>query len=446
MSSAPLITELIQAHYGMDRGELLIAGVPVTRLADEFGSPLYLYDAAVFRRKLARLRRALPGFEVFYSVKANPNPAVVRALLDEGCGLEIASAGELQLALACGCPPGQILFAGPGKTEAELEQALAAGVHEIHVESDSEIQRLERLAAHSGRRVNVAVRINPSEVARGGAVVMGGRTSPFGFDEEILPAVVERLAASPVLNLTGIHVYCGSEILDAGVLLTMYQHTLALAESVAALARCELETVDFGGGLGVPYFERDPELDLEQFGQRLAPLLAEARRRPGLARARFVIEPGRYLVAEGGLYVARVVCVKCSRGAHYIVLDGGMNHHLAASGCLGQVLRRNYPLAIANRLDQPPEEVYDVVGPLCTPLDTLARKVRLPRPSEGDLVVIFQSGAYGLTASPTGFLSHPAPQEVMVERGEVHLISQHAAMQNSWPAAPAGILNGADPK
>lgn len=415
--NAPGVAELVRGHYEIRQGELCVGGLPLRRIAQHYGTPLYLYDAAVFRRKLARLRQCLPWFDLFYSIKANPNPAVARGFVAEGCGIEIASGGELRLALASGCPAARILFAGPGKTEAELAQALEAGVCEIHVESEAELRRLERLAGESGRRVNVAVRINPGEVARGGAMVMGGQPSPFGFDEELLPEVTRRIAASPVLRLSGLHVYCGTEILSAEVLLTMYQHTLALAERMAALAGCDLETIDFGGGLGVPYFERDSELDLERLGALLAPLMAQVRRRPGLGRARFVIEPGRYLVAEGGLYVARVVSVKASRGVRYVVLDGGMNHHLAAAGCLGQVLRRNYPLALANRMDEPAEGVYDVVGPLCTPLDTLGRKVPLPQPEEGDLVVIFQSGAYGLTASPTGFLSRPPACEVLVDQG-----------------------------
>lgn len=427
---------LIRAHYGIERGELTVGGVAVGRLAERLGTPLYLYDAGVMRGKLARLRRSLPWLDVHYSVKANPNPAIVRLLLEAGCGLEIASGGELRLALACGCPPGRILFAGPGKTEAELAEAVAAGVGEIHLESEAEIGRLERLARASGRRVDVALRINPEASVRGGAMVMGGQASPFGFDEELLPELAARLAAAPDLRLSGLHVYCGTEILDAEVLLAMYRHTLEVAARLAELAGCELETVDFGGGLGVPYFERDGELDLERLGAGLEPLLAQARRRRGLERARFVIEPGRYLVAEGGVYLARVLSVKRSRGAAYLVLDGGMNHHLAAAGCLGQVLRRNYPLAIANRLAEPATATYDVVGPLCTPLDTLARKARLPEAAEGDLVAIFQSGAYGLSASPTGFLSHPTPCEALLEGGRAQVIRPRGGAPEPWPAAP----------
>lgn len=431
---------LVQSHYGVERGELIVGGVPAGLLAERFGTPLYVYDAGVIRGKLARLRRCLPGFEVHYSVKANPNPAIVRLLLEEGCGLEIASGGELQLALACGCPAGRILFAGPGKTEAELARAVEAGVGEIHVESEAEIRRLERLARANGRRVDVALRINPGAAARGGAMVMGGQASPFGFDEELLPELVERLAAAPDLRLSGLHVYCGTEILDAEVLLEMYRHTLEVAGRLADLAGRELETVDFGGGLGVPYFERDAELDLERVGASLAPLLAQARRRRGLERARFVVEPGRYLTAESGVYLARVVCVKRSRGVTYLVLDGGLNHNLAAAGCLGQVLRRNYPVAIANRLEEPATATCDVVGPLCTPLDTLARKARLPEAAEGDLVAIFQSGAYGLTASPNDFLSHPTPCEALAERGRAEVIRPRGGSADPRSEGPREIF------
>ncbi len=190
--------------------------------------------------------------------------------------------------------------------------------------------------------------------------------------------------------------------------------------AVAAILKRPLETVDFGGGLGIPYFEGDQELDLDAYGREVRDLFAGLDE--AFASTRFLVEPGRHLVGEAGIYVARVLDVKVSRGKTYAILDGGMNHHLAASGNLGQVIKRNFPVAVLNRVGEPSREPIDLVGPLCTPLDVLARSVELPTIRVGDLVGVLQSGAYGRSASPLGFLSHPAPPEVLVSDGKHSLI------------------------
>jgi diaminopimelate decarboxylase len=417
----------VDEYFGARGGQLIVGGLSITALVEQFGSPLYVYDPCIFRAKLARLRSAMPGLDVYYSIKANPTPAVIEVFLGEGCGLEVASKGELTLALRCGCTPDHIFFSGPGKTDQELKAAVEAGVGEVHVESLDEIARLAALAAQHGTTVGVGIRVNPSEVATGGAVSMGGRPSPFGLDEEMLAVAAERVLRSPGLALRGLHVYCGSQILNCEVLLNMYRHTLVLAGQLADRAGQSLETIDFGGGLGVPYFEGEQELQIEELRSRLIAPIREACARKGLNRSRLVVEPGRYLTAEGGLYVARVVGCKVSRGRKFVFLDGGMNHHLAASGNLGQVVRRNFPLAVANKLEEEPVDAVDVVGPLCTPLDTLARQVRLPEMEAGDIVVFFQSGAYARSASPLGFLSHPEPTEVFVQGGAARVVRQVAS-------------------
>ncbi len=415
-----LAARIVQQHFQVQAGELVIGGIPISRIAQDYPTPFFIYDRGILSKKLELLRRALPdGFDVYYSIKANPNPSVARFFVSQGCGLEIASDGEFYRALGAGCPPGRTVFAGPGKTEPELDFTLRQGIGEIHVESLIEIERISGICRRRGLRASVAVRVNPGEEAQGGAMRMGGKPSPFGIDEESLEEAVERIRGEERLDFTGVHLFTGTQILDHNVLFEQYQKALAIAARASRKAGLPIRTVDFGGGLGIPYFPNDRELDLESFGGALAPAILAARKQPELAQARFVVEPGRFLAGEAGVYVARVNTIKTSRGKKFLVADGGMNHHLAASGNLGQVIKRNFPVAILNRLDSPPSEVVDVVGPLCTPLDVLARDVALPPARVGDLV--FQSGAYARTASPLGFLSKLHPAEIFVEDGACRL-------------------------
>ncbi|MCZ0736254.1 type III PLP-dependent enzyme [Phreatobacter sp. AB_2022a] len=407
--------------FSVEAGHLLVGGVRLADIAARHGTPLYVYDAAVMRRNHARLARALAGLaDIHYSIKANPNPAVVAVFLAEGAGVEIASLGEYRIARAAGAAPGRILFAGPGKRRAELAAVMADGIGEIHLESFEEIARIEALAG--GTAVPVAIRVNPVAEVQGGAMRMGGRPAPFGFDEEDLDAVVDRVAASSCLKLTGVHMFAGTQILDADMLAAQWTHGLAVARRVAARIGRPLDTIDLGGGLGIPYFAGEKPLDLDRLASHVPTLKAEQAADPLIRAARIVVEPGRFLVGPAGVYVAGVLAAKRSRGARFLVTDGGMHHHLAASGNLGQVIKRDYPLLAPDRVGAASAGPASVVGPLCTPLDTIARKAELPDLDEGDLVAVLQSGAYGLTASPVHFLGHPAPKEVLVDNGTVRLV------------------------
>ena len=438
-----LAAELVARHFGVRDGELQVGGVPIGAIAARFGTPLFVYDRGILQRQLDGLRGALPErFSLCYSVKANPNAAILRFFVEQGVGLEIASSGELVQALAAGCAADAILFAGPGKTEAELALAVSSGIGEIHLESLTEALRLGRLSREAGRRMRVALRVNPSADVEGGGMRMGGRAVPFGIDEEQLEPVIAAVLAEPFLDLVGVHLFVGTQILRHEVLLRQYAEGLQIARRVADRIGRPLETVDLGGGLGVPYFPSEPWLDLAALGAGLQRLADEAAGDPRLAKARFLLEPGRFLVAEAGVYVCRVNDVKTSRGKTFAVTDGGMHHHLAASGNLGQTIKRNFPQALLNRLDQPGIGPVDVVGPLCTPLDMLGRGVELPRVEVGDLVGVFQSGAYGASASPVGFLSRPTPAEVMVDAGSLHLVRPAGSpadyLRPPHPQAPEG--------
>jgi diaminopimelate decarboxylase len=338
-------------------------------------------------------------------------PAVVQHLSALVDALDVASAGEMRVALDTPMAADRVSFAGPGKTAAELTQAVAAGVT-IALESETEAERVAAIGDRLGVRPRVAVRVNPDFEVRGSGMRLGGGAQQFGIDSERVPAVLAALARTDV-EVLGFHIFAGSQNLDAEILCEAQRNTVDLALRLAENAPAPVRYLNIGGGFGIPYFERDRPLDLAAIAGNLEGLLADAIR-PALPDARVVLELGRYVVGECGVYVTRVIDRKVSRGRTFLVVDGGLHHQLAASGNFGQVIRRNYPVAIAGRGEQDPTETVSVVGCLCTPLDLLADKATLPTAAIGDLVVVFQAGAYGLTASPTAFLSHPAPVEVLV--------------------------------
>ena len=413
----PRAPEHAPMHQFAWRGpELLIGGEPVSRLAVRAGqTPFYACDRALLRRRVAELRAALPtAIKLHFAMKANPLPALVgfmRGLVD---GIDVASGGELKVALDAGADPQHVSFAGPGKREAELRQAVAGRVL-VNVESMREVLLLERIADELGMPARVAVRVNPDFELKGSAVKMGGGSKPFGIDAEQVPAVLERIGRGG-LAFEGFHLFAGSQNLRAEAICEAQQKSFELALRLAGHAPAPVRFLNLGGGFGIPYFPGEQRLDLAPIGTHLEGLAARAKRE--MPEAELVIELGRYLVGEAGVYVTRIVDRKVSRGQVFLVTDGGLNHHLAASGNFGQVLRKNHPVAISRsaRSDRPEGafEVASVVGPLCTPLDLLADRMRLAVADVGDLVVVFQSGAYGASASPQGFLGHPHCVEILV--------------------------------
>jgi diaminopimelate decarboxylase len=433
------VVSLIKEYFPSSAGELSIGGVAVSELARQYGTPMFVYDRGIIDEKWNLLRDALPPpFSICYSVKANPNQTILKHFLSKGAGLEVASAGEFCQALHAGCPPDKIIFAGPGKTESELELVLGKGIGEIHLESVREAERVSAIAQKLGLHARVAVRVNPSGEAEGGAMRMGGRPAAFGIDEETLDEVLDRVISLKNLEFRGIHLFTGTQILDFQILVNQYRKGLEVALRVATRLKRSLHTLDFGGGLGTPYFPHEQQLDTQKLKTELSLLFDSVPSEPLFSGTHFMVEPGRYLVGEAGVYVTRVIDLKVSRGKKFLILDGGMHHHLAASGNLGQTIKRNYPVAVLNKLDEPAEETFEVSGPLCTPLDVLARGAILPRIEIGDLVGVFQSGAYGRSASPLGFLSHPAPPEIWVDNGSHRLIRRRGEFADYLRDQPSG--------
>jgi diaminopimelate decarboxylase len=404
-------------HPAMERfpvvgGELTVGSVPVSLLAARAGqTPFYAYDRRLLKERVELLRSVLPReISLHYAMKANPMPAVVGCMAQWVDGLDVASGAELRVALDAGMDPREISFAGPGKSEVELAQAVAAGIL-LNVESLREIHLLAGVAQRLGRNARVAVRVNPDFELKSSGMKMGGGPKQFGIDAEQVPQALAEIGRQG-LGFEGFHIFSGSQNLKAEAICEAQTKALALARRLAEAAPSPVTTLNLGGGFGIPYFPGEKPLDLEPVGAHLQGIVEAAKAQ--LPQAELVIELGRFLVGEAGVYVCRVLDRKVSRGEVFLVTDGGLHHHLAASGNFGQVIRKNYPVDVGNRAGSTQRELASVVGPLCTPLDLLADRMDLPAAEPGDLVVVFQSGAYGYTASPQRFLSHPAPVEVLV--------------------------------
>lgn len=422
-TKAPHGPQMARDLFAVEGADLMVGGVSVRSIVETVGSPVFVYDGAVMRRSYRALADALGGFaDIHYSVKANPAERIIGLFLDEGAGVEIASLGEYRAARNAGAAADRILFAGPGKRKSELDAVIGEGIGEIHLESLEEIERIEAISARLGKRVKAGLRINPVADAQAGAMRMGGKPTAFGFCEEELDDVLARLAGSAHIEIVGIHVYGGTQILDAAALLNQWRHAIRIAGTVAAQLARPLETIDLGGGLGIPYYAGEKSLDLDAVKSGLPELSSVLHADALLRHARIVVEPGRSIAGPGGIYVVEVNSVKQVRGTRFVITDGGMHHHLAASGNLGQIIKRDFPIVAAAQLDDVELAPATVVGPLCTPLDTLARDALLPRLEAGDLIAVLQSGAYGPSASPGNFLSHPAAIEVLVEDGVVSVL------------------------
>jgi diaminopimelate decarboxylase len=401
-----------QRHFEAVDGCLMVGGMPLTRLAERVGStPFFAYDRRLIQARVAELRAALPaGIHLHFSVKANPMPAVVQLMSGLVDGFDVASASEMRVALDTPMAASDISFAGPGKLDAELTQAIAAGVV-LSLESANEARRAAAIGERLGLAPRVLLRVNPDFEMKSSGMKMGGGAKQFGVDAEDAPQLLREIGALG-LGFHGLQIFSGSQSLSVETIIDAQKSTFELARRLAEHAPAPVALLNIGGGFGIPYFPGEAPLDLRPIAEHLAgwmPRVADA-----LPGAQVAIELGRYLVGEAGVYVTSVTDRKLSRGQVFLVTDGGMNHHLAASGNLGQVIRKNYPVAIGNRMQGAEQEIVSIVGPLCTPLDTLADRMSLPRADVGDLVVVFQSGAYGPSASPAGFLSRGPAAEVLV--------------------------------
>lgn len=392
--------------------QLVVSGIPLAELADQVGStPFYAYGQDAVNQRVSDLRAALPEkLKLHYAIKANPFPPLVKMLAGLTDGLDVASQGEMTLALSTGIAPSTISFAGPGKRDAELRAAVEAGVI-INVESGNELERIVNIGNLLSIQPKVALRVNPGFELKSSGMKMGGGPSPFGIDAELVPSVLQRLKELD-FQFTGFHIFNGSQNLNAQHLIDAQNATFELAYQLADSTPSAIDTLNIGGGFGIPYFPGEARLDVNAVTDNLHQQVARCSER--LGNTSVILELGRYLVGEAGIYVCRVVDRKVSRGKTYLVTDGGLHQHLAASGNFGQIIRKNYPVVHGTRIADGARETVNVVGPLCTPLDVLAMNMELGAATPGDLIVVLQSGAYGYSASPLNFLSHPPPREILI--------------------------------
>ncbi|OWQ95256.1 pyridoxal-dependent decarboxylase, exosortase A system-associated [Sphingopyxis witflariensis] len=395
-----------------DDAMLLIGGDRAEALVDAAGdTPLFVYDSAMLTARVAEWRAAMPdAVQLHYAMKANPYAPLLAFMARLVDGFDVASGGELKAAMDSGMAPAHISFAGPGKRDRELEAAIAAGAT-LNLESAGEADRALSIAARLGITPRLAVRVNPDFDLKGSGMKMGGGAKPFGVDAAEVPALARRLIASGA-DWRGFHIFAGSQALDAAAIADTQAQTVVLAGRLANEVGATPPLVNLGGGMGVPYFPADKAVDAAAVGTALAETLDG--RDAVLADSSFAMELGRWLVAEAGVYLTRIVDRKTSHGETFLVTDGGLHHQLAASGNFGTVIRRNYPIALANRFGIEPTETATVVGCLCTPLDRLGDQVALPVAEVGDLVAIFQAGAYGASASPAAFLGQGSAREMLV--------------------------------
>jgi len=399
-------------QFKNQNGELLINSVKLSNLKLRAGqTPFYAYDRSVISQKISQFRSAMPNdLKLHYAMKANPMPALVDFIAHQVDGLDVASGKELNVALNSGMPSQKISFAGPGKQIKELEMAVASEVT-INIESFTELDRITQISEQTGIKARVAIRVNPDFELKSSGMKMGGGAQQFGIDAELVSDMLARIKQND-LAYQGLHIFTGSQNLNADSIKQAHQNIFALATRLQRGCEMPVQTLNIGGGLGIPYFPGEQMLQIDSIGEALA--MHTSRFNDEFGDTEIAMELGRYLVGESGIYVAEVTDIKQSRGTTFVVIDGGLHHHLSASGNFGQVIRKNYPVAIGSKMDHENQFPVQIVGPLCTPLDLMANKYELPKVEIGDLVVIYQSGGYGYSASPRDFLSHPQPVEMLV--------------------------------
>ena len=392
--------------------ELLIGGIKLSQLSLQLGqTPFYAYDRQLITQRMAELRQQMPSdLKIHYAIKANPMPALVQHMATLVDGFDLASSQEMLTALDTPILANNISLAGPGKRPKELIQAIAAGIT-LNVESFNELEEIARIEQKIGLAAHVAVRVNPAFELKMSGVKMGGGSKPFGIDEEQLPLLLKQINTLN-LDFIGFHIYSGSQNLKAESIIEAQQKSFALADQLSEYIPHSMHKLNIGGGYGIPYFPGEKPLDTQKVGDALAKSMQVFKSKH--PQTEVIIELGRYLVGEAGIYVSKIIDKKVSRGQTYLIVNGGLHHHLAASGNFGQVIRKNYPLAIGNKIQSNSMENVSIAGPLCTPLDILGDNISLPTAEIGDFVVVYQSGAYGYSASPHQFLSQPECIEALV--------------------------------
>lgn len=404
----------------MDQNILRIGGMKATEIVKEYGTPVYVYDGGVAETKYEKLQKALPNFDIFYSLKANPNMSLCSLFKSFGTRAEVASGGELYKALQAGFQPENIIFVGPAKTREELEYALKTNIYAIIAESPHELKLLDQVCKDLDTHAQVMLRINRKSFSGTAPELMIGGPSKFGFDEENVVPAVNSLSLDHI-DIIGVHIYAASGLLDVEPVIENTKATIELGKRYSDALGFDLKALDIGGGIGVPYSKDQKEFNIRKLGQKMETLLSDY----GLEDTRLILESGRYLVAECGVFLTKILNVKESRGKKFVLTDGGMNHEIRPV-----FMDLNHPTRVITKLNKTTKTKADIVGPLCTPIDVLAEDVPIPQVERGDLIGIFNAGAYGYSMSMLNFLSHPWPSEVIVHKGDSYLVRERGDFQD----------------
>lgn len=395
------------------------------KLTEEFGTPLYVFNGDEISETYDTMIEQLgEGIEIFYSVKANPSLGICQLLKSRGSGIEVASSGELKLAIQAGFEPHKIIFSGPGKTIDELKYAVETGIASIIAESVSELEKLERLATENNCNINVGIRLNPSYDFPNAKIKMSGSGKQFGIDGDTLSEVIEMLKKQPHLKLVCLHTYLGTQIFDYEQLLAHVSNLLEIARQIIEEHDIDLKIIDFGGGFGIPYFGEGTRFDFHNFAQGLRDIY---QKNESICKGRrLIFESGRYLLAESGYFLTQILYKKRSKGTVFLVTDGGMNHHVLST-FRGRQMRNNFPVHILGKTGE--KEIVTIAGPLCTPDDIIGRDVEAVVAEQGDIVCIPKSGAYGRSFSPVNFLGHPGPTEVLRYKDKNYLLRERGKIE-----------------
>jgi len=425
-----LVNSLLNDFFTVKQGKMFIGETSVKSVVDEIGSPAYIYDADILRQRYQKVRSAFDSrVSILFALKSNSNAAFANVLRTQGAGAEVASAGEIEIAKAAGFRGDQIQFAGPGKTNDDLERACQRDVFSVNVESAGEVERLSAIASKLNKEAQVSIRVQQPSTLKGARMRMSGADSKFGVPITEVPALAEKIERSPSLSFCGLHLYAGTQCFEAASWIAMAQELFDLTKLIETTTTLHVQHLNFGGGFGVPVFEGDPTFDVEEAGRLLNNLIASDTNK----ERHYFIELGRYLAAPSGIYVMQVTDIKTSGEKQHVILNGGMHHHAAAVG-LGSLVKRSFPIVLPERISEPADTSQCLGGPLCLPADEISAKVDLPKANLGDLVAVLVSGAYGLTFSPVMFLGHPLPAEAIVDKGTITLVRQRGK--------PEDILRG----
>lgn len=449
--------------YGDNMRRILLSGQEIETAAEQYGTPLYLYNFNKISRQYLKLREYLPdNFSVLYTLKANSNLTLCHSLAQQGCGADVSSTGELKAAIKAGFSPQQIVFTGPGKTNTELAAALEAGINAIALESVNEARRLNHLAEKLGKTQNVFIRINPfyrtnqsCEISQknsdknsqcGGDNVQNSQpkatiqtiaasASKFGVDETEAEVVIKEINDLSHLNLTGIHIFTESNVLDYQQLLAAWQNTIAIANRLNQQGY-SISTIDFGGGIGIPYNWVDDEFDVESFGQELQQIFDQ-----NPYPYHCLVEMGRYIVGEAGCYLMEVVDVKQSQGQTFIIVDGGVHQLLRPT-----MKKASRYMEVLGKSESKTIKAM-IGGKLPTPLDMMIEDVDVPEDLEiGDRIVIYNCGAYGFNHSLTNFALHNYPAEVAYNNGEIKVIRERGNIEDFFLNQPFTAVENSEKK